>query len=69
MPFGVMSVVGRGISVLDGCGDRRRKGVVFGVNMGHPTVSSGNLCVRGSDAALPKLLWDFLIHYYIPQMK
>ena len=50
----------------DGCikwgGDRRRKGAVFGVNVGHPIVTNGILCVRGGDAALPKLLWDFLFY-------
>jgi len=30
------------------------------VNLGHPIATNGILCVRGSDAALPKLHWDFL---------
>ena len=29
IPFGVVSGVGRGMSVLDGGGDRRREGAVF----------------------------------------
>jgi len=36
------------------------EGAVLVVNMGHPIVTNGNICVRGGDAALPKLLWDFL---------
>jgi len=37
---------------LDGGGDRRREGAVFGVNVGHPTVTSGDsgvviLCREG----------------------
>ena len=32
MPFGVMSGVGRGMSVLDGAGD----GAILGVNLGVP---------------------------------
>ena len=42
MPFGVVNGVGRGMGVLDGGGDRRREGAVFGVNLGHPVVISGN---------------------------
>ena len=36
------------------------EGEVLVVNMGHPIVNNGILCVRGGDAALPKLLCDFL---------
>jgi len=60
MPFGMVSGVGRGMGILDGSGDRRRRGAVLGVNVGHPIATNGILCVRGGDAALPKLLWDFL---------
>ena len=60
MPFGVVSGIGRGIGVLDGSGDRRREGAVLVVNVGHPIVTNEILCVRGGDAALPRLLWDFL---------
>jgi len=38
----------------------KEEGAVFGVNLGHPIVTNGILCMRGGDAALPKLLWDFL---------
>ena len=60
MPFGVVSGVGRGMGVLDGNGDHRREGAVLNVNAGRPIVNNAILCVRGDDAALPKLLWDFL---------
>jgi len=36
------------------------EGAVFGVNVDHPIVTNGILRVRGGDAALPKLFWDFL---------
>jgi len=41
-----VSEVGRGMSVLDGGGDRRRRREVLGVNVGHPVVTNGILCVR-----------------------
>ena len=47
-------------------GDRRRERGSFGVNVGRPVVTNGDFvaylffAVRGGDAALPKLLWDFL---------
>ena len=41
MPFGVVSGIGRGMGVLDGDGDRRRRGSL-GVNEGHPIVASGD---------------------------
>ena len=61
MLFTVVCGMGRGMGVLDGSGDRRREGAVLVVNVGHPIVSNGILCVRGGDAALPKLLLDFLL--------
>ena len=36
------------------------KGADLVVNVEHPVVTNGIFCVRGGDAALPKLLWDFL---------
>ena len=45
------------------------KGAVSAVNVGHPIVTNGDLvallfsAVRGGDAALPKLLWDFLLKF------
>jgi len=53
----VVSVVGRGMGALDGVVIVE---AVLGVNVGHPTVTNGIFYVRGGDAALPKLLWDFL---------
>jgi len=41
-------------------GDRKGEGAVLLVNVWHPVVTNGILCVRGGDAALPRLLWDFL---------
>jgi len=38
MPFGMVNGVGRGTGVLDGGGDRRRKGEV----VGHPIVTNGD---------------------------
>jgi len=37
----MVSVVGRGMDVLDGGVDRRREGAVLGVNVGHPIVING----------------------------
>jgi len=47
-----------------GC-DRRREGANLGVNVEHPIVTNGILCVRGGDTALPRLLWDFLFFFGI----
>jgi len=50
MLFGVMSGVGRGMSVLDGWGcDRGRQRAVLGMNLGRPIVTNGTLlhsCVK-----------------------
>jgi len=48
-------------------GDRRREGTVLGVNDGHRWGHWGVVisAVRGGDAALPKLLWDFLCLLYV----
>jgi len=42
MPFGVVSEVGRGMSVVDGDRDRRRENGILGVNVGHPTVTNAD---------------------------
>jgi len=52
MPFGVMSGVGRGMSVLDGVVIVEGEGAVLGVNLGRPHCNQWNFC----DAALLKLL-------------
>jgi len=51
MSFWVVSGVGRGMGVLDGGGDRRRRGICsFEVNLGHPIVTNGTC---ESDALFP----------------
>jgi len=46
-----------------------REGAVLEVNAGHPIATNGDFvaqlfsAMRGSDAALPKLLSDFLLLY------
>jgi len=52
MLFGVVGWLGPRMRQVDGA--------VLVVNVGHPIVTNGILCVKGGDAALPKLLWDFL---------
>jgi len=56
----MVSGVGRRMGVLDRCGDRRRERQLWG-KCGHLIVTDGILCVSGGDAALPRLLWDFLL--------
>jgi len=56
MPFGVVSVVGRGMGVLDGGGDRRRESGSFGDEF---RASYCNQC--GRRRSLPKLLWGRLV--------
>jgi len=56
MPFGVVSVIGRGMGVLDGVADRRRGRGSFGSEFG---VSHCNEWGRRRD--LPKLLWKDLL--------
>jgi len=41
MPFGVVSGVKLGMGLLDFGGDRRRKGTVLGMNLGHPILTNG----------------------------
>jgi len=42
MPFGMMSGVGRGMGVVI----VEWEGLVFGVNLGHPIVTSGDFATR-----------------------
>ena len=42
MPFGMVSGVCRGMDVLDGDGDRQRRGAVLWMNLGCPIVTNGN---------------------------
>jgi len=43
MPFGVVSRVGRGMGVLDGVDTVDGDGAALRVNVGHPTVTNGDL--------------------------
>jgi len=43
MPFGVVRGIGRGMGVLDGSGYLRRGKDNFGVNLGRPIVTNGNV--------------------------
>ena len=45
MPFGVVRWVGRGMGVLDGGGDRRREGAVWG-EFGASHCNSGDFATR-----------------------
>jgi len=52
MPFGVVSGVGRGMSVLDGVHYHRRRRAFLGVNLGCPIVVNGTLlrsCAKVSE--------------------
>ena len=50
MPFGMVRGVGRGMDVLGGGGDRRRRMGSFGVNLafGRPTVNNGAFATLSS---------------------
>jgi len=53
MPFGVVSVVCRGMGVLDEGGDRRRgRGSFCGMDLGRPTVTNGAFATRSSQITL-----------------
>jgi len=41
------------MDVLDRGGDRRRERVISGINVEHPIVANGIICVRGGDALFP----------------
>ena len=60
MPFGVVSGVSQGIDVLDGVMIVDGEGAVLRVNVGCPIVTSGILCMRGSDV-LFLWLWRGLV--------
>jgi len=57
MPFSMVSVVGRGMGVLDSGGDHRRGRGSSGSEFGASHCNQWGLC----DAALPKLLWAGLV--------
>jgi len=63
--FGVVSGVSRGMDELDGGGDRQRGRGSSGSKCGGSHCNQWGLAhfsaIRGYDASLPKLLWDFLL--------
>ena len=61
MPLGMVVGVGSGIGMLNFGGNHRREGAVLErKNLGFSIVNNGIVSMRDGDAALPKLLWDFL---------
>jgi len=68
MPFEAVSGVGRGMGVLDGMEMVEGEWAVWGVNVRHPIVTNGILCVRGGDAALPKLLCISCSNYRLARL-
>jgi len=52
IPFGLVSGVGQEMGVLDGGGDRRKGRAILGVNVWHPIVTNGILCMRGGQITL-----------------
>jgi len=63
MPYEVVSGVSQRMGVLNESRYHRWEGAVFKVNVGHPIVANRIACIWGNNAALPKLLWDFLFIY------
>jgi len=62
----MVSGVSRGMGVLDGNGDRRRRGTVLGLNVGHPIVTSGDcgvvtLCREGWCHGSLQITSEFLV--------
>jgi len=58
MPLGVVV----GVGMLNFGGNRRWEGAVLErKTLGFSIANNGIVSVRGRDAALPKLLWDFLV--------
>jgi len=66
MPFRMVSVVGRGMGVLDGGGDRQKKGSL-GVNFGRPAVTNGYFVAQlcESDALFPNYFWEHLFQFLV----
>jgi len=60
MPFRVVSRVSRGMGVLVGGGDQTGR-VSFGDKCGASHCNQWDSLHEGSDVAVPKLLWDFLL--------
>jgi len=67
MPFGVVSVVGRGIGVLDGMEIVEGEWAVLrGVNFGRPIVTNGNFVAKlgESDALLPNYFGEDMFKFF-----
>jgi len=58
MPFGVVSGVGLGMGVLNFGGDRRSGRGRFGVNLGCPIVTNGDLLRRCDQAVVWRGEWS-----------
>ena len=67
MPFGMISGVGRGTSVLHGVQIIEAEGAVLGVNVGHPIVTNGDyfgvviLCREGWRHGSSRITLGFLV--------
>ena len=62
MPFGVVSGVCRGMSVLDGVGDYSTERGILMMNVGHPIVTSWGLlhsCAKVCEMIELRLQWSF----------
>jgi len=59
MPFGVVREVGRGMGILDGGGDRRRRGI-FGCEFGASLCNQWGLC----DALFSNYFEDLLYSFF-----
>jgi len=66
MPYEMVSVVDRGICVLDGGSDPRREGAVLRLNLGRPIVTNGDFATRLSHITVgstcPKMYWTDCHH-------
>ena len=51
MPFGMVTVVGRRMGVLDGVVIIKGEGTVLGVNVGHPVVTTGDFIASLCESA------------------
>ena len=57
----MMSGVGRGMGVLDGGRDRRRRRGSFVGEFGHPIVTNGDFATR----LFPNYIWQDLLYIYL----
>ena len=65
MPFGMVSVVGWGMGVLDGVVIVEGEGAVWGMNLGRPTVTSGDFAqLCESDTLFPNYFGEDLLNVF-----